>query len=218
MTAGKLITALMNDEGRVFPFTADIETSLTERLAIHKQLAAIGTICPFVFHRKGERIVHFRAAWKNACKAAGAPAHWCMTCAGLPSGRSSARACRDRSPGRWSGTRQNRSIVDTRSSMQRCSGNRRRARTRGWLFLRQHHRRPPLLRSVKAIDSAAASRGESGYPTPAWREFDAQCGVYATTHLDQRRRSSACAGFVRRISSLGGSTSIGCPTSPQETL
>jgi hypothetical protein len=42
-------------------------------LRIHKQLAATGTICPFVFHRKGERIVHFRAAWKNACKAAGCP-------------------------------------------------------------------------------------------------------------------------------------------------
>jgi hypothetical protein len=42
-------------------------------LKIHKQLAATGTICPFVFHRRGERIVHFRAAWKNACKAAGCP-------------------------------------------------------------------------------------------------------------------------------------------------
>lgn len=62
-----------NDEGRVFPFTADIETVLTEQLAIHKQLAADGTICPFVFHRNGERISHFRAAWKNACKAAGCP-------------------------------------------------------------------------------------------------------------------------------------------------
>jgi hypothetical protein len=26
-----------------------------------------------VFHRNGERIVHFGAAWKNACKAAGCP-------------------------------------------------------------------------------------------------------------------------------------------------
>jgi integrase len=62
-----------NDEGRVFPFTTDIETILTEQLAIHKKLAATGTITPFVFHRNGERIVHFRAAWKNACKAAGCP-------------------------------------------------------------------------------------------------------------------------------------------------
>ena len=54
-------------------FTADIETILTKPLAIHRQLAATGTICPFVFHRDGERIVHFRAAWKNACKAVGCP-------------------------------------------------------------------------------------------------------------------------------------------------
>ena len=32
-----------------------------------------GTICPHVFHRDGGRIIHFRAAWKNACKAAGCP-------------------------------------------------------------------------------------------------------------------------------------------------
>jgi integrase len=62
-----------NDEGRVLPFTADIETVLTEQLTIHKQLAAAGTICPFVFHRNGERISHFRAAWQNDCKAAGCP-------------------------------------------------------------------------------------------------------------------------------------------------
>jgi integrase len=62
-----------NDEGRVFPFTIDIEMILTEQLAIHKKLAATGTISPFVFHRNGERIVHFRAAWKNACKTAGCP-------------------------------------------------------------------------------------------------------------------------------------------------
>jgi integrase len=62
-----------NDEGRVFPFTTDAETILTEQLAIHKKLAATGTICPFVFHRNGGRIVYFRAAWKNACKAAGCP-------------------------------------------------------------------------------------------------------------------------------------------------
>jgi integrase len=53
--------------------SADIETVLTELLTIHKQLAADGTICPFVFHRNGERISHFRAAWKKASKAAGCP-------------------------------------------------------------------------------------------------------------------------------------------------
>ncbi len=67
-----------NDEGRVFPFTADLEKILTEQLAIHEQLKAAGTkaagtICPFVFHRIGERIRYFRTAWRNACKIAGCP-------------------------------------------------------------------------------------------------------------------------------------------------
>jgi integrase len=62
-----------NDEGRVFPFTVDLEKILTAQLAIHKQLKAAGTICRFVFHRNGERIGYFRTAWKNACKAAGCP-------------------------------------------------------------------------------------------------------------------------------------------------
>lgn len=51
-----------NDEGRVFAFTADIEKILTEQLAIHEQLKAAGTICPFVFHRNGERICYFGVA------------------------------------------------------------------------------------------------------------------------------------------------------------
>lgn len=62
-----------NDEGRVFPFTVDIERILTAQLAIHEQLKADDTICPFVFHRDGERIGYFRTAWKHACKAAGCP-------------------------------------------------------------------------------------------------------------------------------------------------
>jgi hypothetical protein len=56
----------------VFPFTADLEKILTAHLAIHKQLKAAGTICPFVFHWN-ERIAYFRTAWKNACKAARCP-------------------------------------------------------------------------------------------------------------------------------------------------
>jgi integrase len=62
-----------NGEGRWFPFTADIEKVLTEQLTIHEELKAKGTICPFVFHRNGERIGYFRGAWRNACKAAGCP-------------------------------------------------------------------------------------------------------------------------------------------------
>jgi integrase len=62
-----------NGEGRSFPFTTAIEKVLKDQLAIHETLKKAGTICPHVFHRDGERIVYFRAAWKNACKAAGCP-------------------------------------------------------------------------------------------------------------------------------------------------
>ena len=46
---------------------------LKDQLAIHETLKKAETICPYVFNRDGERIVYFRAAWKNACKAAGCP-------------------------------------------------------------------------------------------------------------------------------------------------
>lgn len=62
-----------NGEARSFPFTADIETILKGQLAEHERLKAAGTICRFVFQRNGERIMTFRTAWKNACKAAGCP-------------------------------------------------------------------------------------------------------------------------------------------------
>jgi integrase len=132
-----------NDEGRSFPFTADIEKILTEQLTIHERLKAAGTICPFVFHRDGERIGYFRAAWKNACKAAGCPAPWCMTCVGLPSGRSSAPGCRDRSRCRSWATRRSRSIAGTPSWMRRCSGRRQHGSMLGLPFPRRHHRREP---------------------------------------------------------------------------
>jgi hypothetical protein len=45
---------------RSFPFTSDMETILTGQLAEHERLKAAGTICPFVFHRNGERIKEFR--------------------------------------------------------------------------------------------------------------------------------------------------------------
>lgn len=62
-----------NGEGRSFPLTADIEQVLREQLAIHEKLKKAGKVVPFVFHRDGERILTFRTAWKNACKAAGCP-------------------------------------------------------------------------------------------------------------------------------------------------
>jgi integrase len=62
-----------NDEGRVFPITADLEKIVTAQLAIYEKLKAAGQIVPFVFHWAGERIGYFRTAWKNACKAAGCP-------------------------------------------------------------------------------------------------------------------------------------------------
>ena len=62
-----------NGDARSFPFTASIETILKEQLAGHERLKVAGTICPFVFHRNGYSIKYFRAAWANACKAAGCP-------------------------------------------------------------------------------------------------------------------------------------------------
>lgn len=62
-----------NGEARTFPLTADIEKVLKVQLAIHETLKAANTICPHVFHRNGERIKSFRAAWAAACEAAGCP-------------------------------------------------------------------------------------------------------------------------------------------------
>lgn len=66
-------SADLDGEARSFPFTAGIEEILTAQWAIHERLKEAGTICPFVFHRNGERIRYFRAAWANACKDAGCP-------------------------------------------------------------------------------------------------------------------------------------------------
>jgi integrase len=62
-----------NGEARSFPFTGGIEKVLKEQLAIHEALKKTGRVVPFVFHRDGERIKYFRAAWGNACEQAGCP-------------------------------------------------------------------------------------------------------------------------------------------------
>ncbi len=62
-----------NGEGRSFPFTTDIEKVLKDQLAIHEAMKANGTIVPYVFHRDGEPIKYFRAAWERACTVAGCP-------------------------------------------------------------------------------------------------------------------------------------------------
>ena len=64
-----------NREGRSFPFTAALEALLKEQLAEHERLKKQEppVLCPFVFHRDGERIRNFRRAWASACKAAHVP-------------------------------------------------------------------------------------------------------------------------------------------------
>jgi integrase len=62
-----------NGEAREFPFTAQLETILTAQLVEHEKLKKAGTVCPYVFHRAGERIRSIRKAWATACAAAGCP-------------------------------------------------------------------------------------------------------------------------------------------------
>ena len=61
-----------NGDGRSFPFTARSKRS-SRNSSRFTTLKKAGTICPFVFHRDGECIAYFRAAWKSACKVAGCP-------------------------------------------------------------------------------------------------------------------------------------------------
>ena len=62
-----------NDEGRVFPFTAELRAVLEEQCTAADALARAGVICPWVFHRDGKRIRRFEKVWKPACRAAGCP-------------------------------------------------------------------------------------------------------------------------------------------------
>ena len=47
-------------EPRVFPFTDELRDLLQEQWAEHEALRRTGTICPFVFHRKGKPIQELR--------------------------------------------------------------------------------------------------------------------------------------------------------------
>jgi len=62
-----------NDEGRTFPFTAELRQILEEQWAEHERLKEKGIICPYVFNRKGRKIGEFKRSWKTACTAAGLP-------------------------------------------------------------------------------------------------------------------------------------------------
>lgn len=63
-----------NGEGRVFIMTAELRTVLAAQRAYTDTVQREkGIICPWVFHRDGERIRDFRHAWETACKRAGLP-------------------------------------------------------------------------------------------------------------------------------------------------
>ena len=64
-----------NSEGRVLPYEllAELEAVMEGAWAERKRLAAAGVLCPYVFHRAGNRIKYFGDAWRSACKAAGLP-------------------------------------------------------------------------------------------------------------------------------------------------
>jgi integrase len=60
-------------EGRMFPFTVELEQVLKDQLVEHDRLKKEDRIIARVFHRNGEPIVSMRKAWISACKAAGVP-------------------------------------------------------------------------------------------------------------------------------------------------
>jgi integrase len=62
-----------NQAGRVFPFTDSLRTLVEGLWTEHEALRKSGTMCRSVFHRNGRPIKGLRAAWSNACTAAGYP-------------------------------------------------------------------------------------------------------------------------------------------------
>jgi integrase len=62
-----------NREGRVFPFTPDLEALLRAQQAMTDALKPTKGIIPFVFHRYGRRVTKFPKTWRDACVAGGCP-------------------------------------------------------------------------------------------------------------------------------------------------
>jgi integrase len=62
-----------NQEARTFPLTAGLHELLLAQKAKTDALKLKGVICPWVFHRAGERIKSFRRSWLTACRKAGVP-------------------------------------------------------------------------------------------------------------------------------------------------
>jgi integrase len=61
-------------EGRVIHVTADLRTLLeSQRTLRDAYQPEHEKICPWVFHRHGQRIRSFRASWQSACRLAGCP-------------------------------------------------------------------------------------------------------------------------------------------------
>lgn len=61
-------------EGRVIHLTAELRTLLdAQRTITEAYQRERGKICPWVFHRSGQQIRSFRAAWDTACRLAGCP-------------------------------------------------------------------------------------------------------------------------------------------------
>lgn len=64
-----------NARGRTLAYGPhpELVALIARRVAARDALKQAGTICPWVFHRAGARIVDFREAWQSACKAEGVP-------------------------------------------------------------------------------------------------------------------------------------------------
>jgi integrase len=63
-----------NRDGRMFPLLPTLRVVLARQRAHTRAIErATGQVIPWVFHRDGRPIKHFRRAWLTACKAAGVP-------------------------------------------------------------------------------------------------------------------------------------------------